>query len=93
MVLLEQGILGIVVHCWVPPTEPEWLFVNPSFLTPFTSSAFQVLLVEDNLTGQVDGDGAEDGRAGDVGSDGLSKLYDHAHEEGGKNLREQEGAV
>lgn len=50
-------------------------------------------MVKDNLTGQVDGDSSKDGRASDIGSDGLSKLNNHAHEEGGENLREEKGAV
>lgn len=50
-------------------------------------------MVKDDVTCQVDGDGTKDGRGGNVGSDGLCELNDRAHEEGGENLREEEGAV
>lgn len=65
----------------------------PHNTSPASVSALEVFLVKDNPTGQVDGEGTEDGRTGDVGSDGVCQLNDGAHEERGDNLREEEGAV
>lgn len=50
-------------------------------------------MVKDDLAGQVNGDGAKNGREGDVGGDRLCELDNRAHEEGRENLREEEGAV
>lgn len=54
---------------------------------------FQILLFEDDTCSEIHTDRTENGRRRDVGGDGLRELDDHAHEQRGKDLREQEGAI
>lgn len=71
----------------LPPLKALWVKQD------LTASALEVLLVEDDAGRQVDGDGAEEGGASNVGGDGSGQLDDDAHEERGDDLRQEEGAV